>query len=178
MNHQALKTLMALGEPYSPDTDAERLAWLKVTVTVHGLNSITYEDRLVWGADGARARKVFEAATSVRILYEALGNGGSATDNTGLTNGQKSDLLEFSRLLSAPVDIDMSRSELRTILNSIDEGVVISNPDKNAFLALADGTLSRWEAGRQDDGPRAAVFFPPMGDPDMLDHIAQARALP
>lgn len=174
VDHVALKALLDNGEPFA--SDAAALTWVNTTITVHGANVLSHEDMIVWGADSARTRKVFEM---YKIIENDYLNG---TDVAGgsphnLTQGQKNDTIVLWQLIAAATDVDLGRSELRAVLNSIDGGVVISNPDKTALLALTDGTFSRWEAGRHDDGPFGDVRFEPMDDTSKLAHIAVARAL-
>ena len=168
VDHVRLKTVLDNGEPFADDDAA--LTYMNTSVTVH--RGITYQDLIAWAADGARMRKVAEAALTVQADYSVFPH----TDNSGLIQSRKSDALVLWALLSSGADIELDKASLRAIFNNLDNGEVISNADRDALFALSDEAMSRWDAGRHDDGPELGGFGG-MDDASKLAHIAIARAL-
>ena len=135
----ALKALIATEPLNAGRTDEEVLAWCNEPVTVS--KDITFNDLTIWGANLTNAR--FKIWQEMRAME---------ADTSTLNNGQKGSVLALSDLFNAGggsgvgSDFAFAKNEMRQIVNAIDGGVVISNPDRAALLQLAEKQVTRPEA--------------------------------
>jgi len=128
-----LKTLIdsdAVNDP--PATDATVLAWLKELQTVNA--GVDYQALLIWGSEEQIFRKVKFA------LSDEVTNPG-----TWITSVHNK-LLALDAVLDSGGDLDLSRDELRTMINNLSgAGLPLSNANKTALYALADLQVERWQ---------------------------------
>jgi hypothetical protein len=175
-----------------PATDQTVLDWLNASVTVK--TQISYTDLIIWSSkETAVARKLRRAQIDQEIAENFNATPwkhtdpaylGASTDLPGqgtappplalpYTNGVYSDVLSLLWLIQSGADLDLSRDDIRTMVNNLSgSGKPLSSANKDGLLALSDVATPRWETAVPLTLPNNALLT---GQPK-LEHVAAARA--
>lgn len=170
VNHVKLKAVLDTGEPFG--SDAAALTYMDATVTVHEL--VDFQELVSWATD----RNVFEKLWAGIEDQSWNRRKDPQVLDTPWPVAEFNDMLALWSVLHSGADLDLSKGELRALLNTISGSAkVLTFTDKTELFNRAESIKSRWDAGRHDDGP-SLVGFGAMDDVSKLHHIGIARGLP
>lgn len=125
MNTQDLRTLIDTEPLNAGRTDAERLAWLKDSVTVWG--DVTWQSLSLWAS-----------------RHDGIAKLKTATSDADLNIRRAADYVYL--VLQAGQSLQLSSSEVRALVVNLVSGAVFTVAEKDDLLTFSQSSVSRYES--------------------------------